>query len=99
MQVSSALNFGANEAIYRNLVDLTIDENQLPSRFTRSKDPIPRKRDLSPKLSDFFVPTNDEEFARAMDVSPPSPRRFETWNPHKISERIFAWKKNLDHNF
>lgn len=98
-QVSSALDFGANEAIYRDLIDLSIDEKQLPTRMTRSKDPEPRQRDITPKLSDFFVPTNDDEFRRAVLVRPPSPRVLDTWNPYKISDRIFSWKESLDREF
>ncbi|KAF7411783.1 hypothetical protein HZH66_000679 [Vespula vulgaris] len=65
-KISSALDFPMNEAIYKNLVDLSIDEKQFPSKIMRSKDPQPRQKDLVPKLSDFFVPEFVDEYYTPM---------------------------------
>ncbi|CAL7945547.1 unnamed protein product [Xylocopa violacea] len=96
-KVSSALDFPLDEAIYKNLVDLSIDENQLPSRLTRSKDPEPRQRDVVPVLSDFFVPASTEEYCTALSTKPRSLDIEDSWDAFRISTQICEWKYNLDH--
>ncbi|XP_076751525.1 uncharacterized protein LOC143423822 [Xylocopa sonorina] len=96
-KVSTALDFPLDEAIYKNLVDLSIDENQLPSRLTRSKDPEPRQRDVAPVLSDFFIPISTEEYCTALSTKPRSVDIEDSWDAFRISTQICEWKYNLDH--
>lgn len=96
-QISSALDFPLDEAIYKNLVDLSIDEKQLPSRLTRSKDPEPRQRDAIPVLSDFFVPVVSEEYCTSISIKPRTPEIIDNWSAFRISDKIFEWKHILDH--
>ncbi|KZC08642.1 hypothetical protein WN55_11226 [Dufourea novaeangliae] len=96
-KISSALDFPLDEAVYKNLMDLSIDEKQLPSRLTRSKDPEPRQRDIVPILSDFFKPESTEEYCTAVSIKPRAAEVVDSWNPFKISDKIFEWKHRLDH--
>ncbi|XP_076680828.1 uncharacterized protein LOC143375519 [Andrena cerasifolii] len=96
-KISSALDFPLDEAIYKNLVDLSIDEKQLPSRLTRSKDPEPRQRDAVPVLSDFFVPVVSEEYCTSISIKPRTPEIIDNWSAFRISDKIFEWKHILDH--
>ncbi|KOC67276.1 hypothetical protein WH47_00146 [Habropoda laboriosa] len=95
-KVSTALDFPLDEAIYKNLVDLSIDENQLPNRLTRSKDPEPRQKDIVPVLSDFFTPAPTEEYCTAVSTKPRTPEIVDTSNPFRISDQICKWKYRLD---
>ncbi|XP_072748880.1 uncharacterized protein [Anoplolepis gracilipes] len=95
-KISAALDFPLDEAIYKNLIDLSIDEKQLPSTIVRSKDPEPRQKDVIPKLSDFFVPENTKEICEAVHVKPRAPKIDENWNAFKISDKILEWKHNMD---
>ncbi|XP_011643573.1 LOW QUALITY PROTEIN: uncharacterized protein LOC105431223 [Pogonomyrmex barbatus] len=95
-KISAALDFPLDEAIYTNLVDLNIDEKQLPSIITRSKDPEPRQKDMTPKLSDFFIPEDTKEICEAVQVKPRAPKIDENWNAFKISDRILEWKHSID---
>lgn len=95
-QVSAALDFPPDEAIFKNLVDLSVNEDQLPSRFTRSKDPEPRNRDVSPKLSDFFTPSYSEEYCSAVNITPIIPDIVSNWSAFVISDKIFGWKQDMD---
>ncbi|XP_017890271.1 uncharacterized protein LOC108631080 [Ceratina calcarata] len=96
-KVSSALDFPLDEAVYKNLVDLSIDENQLPSRLTRSKDPEPRQRDIVPMLSDFFTPVPTEEYRTAVFAKPRITETANNWNAFRISDQISEWKHILEH--
>ena len=87
----------AMEIIYKNLVDLSIDENQLPSRLTRSKDPEPRQKDVVPILSDFFTPISIDEYCTPVSVKPRSPETIDYWNAFRISDQIYEWKHTLNH--
>ncbi|KAL2740378.1 putative serine/threonine-protein kinase [Vespula squamosa] len=95
-KISSALDFPMNEAIYKNLVDLSIDEKQFPSKIMRSKDPQPRQRDLVPKLSDFFVPESVDEYYTPMFVKSKNSDFIENWNAFRISDKICEWKDSMD---
>ncbi|XP_046752966.1 uncharacterized protein LOC124416123 [Diprion similis] len=95
-KVSAALDFPIDEAIYKNLVDLSVNENQLPSRLIRSKDPEPRNRDIVPKLSDFFTPNYSEEYCIAVQIRPSSPEISRNWSAFAISDKIFGWKHDMD---
>lgn len=95
-KISTALDFPLDEVIYKNLVDLNIDEKQLPSTITRSKDPEPRQKDITPKLSDFFVPENTKEICEAVHTKPRTPKMDENWNAFKISDKILEWKHSMD---
>ncbi|CAL1686505.1 unnamed protein product [Lasius platythorax] len=95
-KISTALDFPLDEAIYKNLVDLSIDEKQLPSTITRSKDPEPRQKDITPKLSDFFIPESTKEICEAVHVKPRAPKMDENWNAFKISDKILEWKHSMD---
>lgn len=95
-QISTALDFPLDEAIYKNLVDLSIDEKQLPSTITRSKDPEPRQKDITPKLSDFFIPESTKEICEAVHIKPRAPKMDENWNAFKISDKILEWKHSMD---
>lgn len=96
-KVSSALDFPLDEVVYKNLVDLSIDDNQLPIRLTRSKDPEPRQRDAVPVLSDFFTPVPSEEYRAAVFTKPRIAEPANSWNAFRISDQIFEWKHILDH--
>lgn len=85
-----------NEAIYKNLVDLSIDEKQFPSKIMRSKDPQPRQKDLVPKLSDFFVPEFVDEYYTPMFVKSKNSDLIENWNAFRISDKICEWKDSMD---
>ncbi|XP_012223733.1 uncharacterized protein [Linepithema humile] len=91
-KISTALDFPLDEAIYKNLVDLSVDEKQLPSTVMRSKDPEPRQRDITPKLSDFFIPEDAKEICEAVQVKPRILKN-ENMNFLKICDKIFEmWK-------
>ncbi|XP_076642382.1 uncharacterized protein LOC143353162 [Halictus rubicundus] len=96
-KVSSALDFPLDEAIYKNLVDLSVDEKQLPSRLTRSKDPEPRQRDIVPVLSDFFKPESTEEYCTPVSIKTMAAEAVDSWSAFRISDKIFEWKHSLDH--
>ncbi|XP_046629655.1 uncharacterized protein LOC124310094 isoform X1 [Neodiprion virginianus] len=98
-KVSAALDFPIDEAIYKNLVDLSVNENQLPSRLIRSKDPEPRHRDIVPKLSDFFKPSYSEEYCIAVQIRPSSPEISRNWSAFTISDKIFGWKHDMDQHY
>ncbi|XP_051174564.1 repetitive organellar protein-like [Leptopilina boulardi] len=95
-KVASSLDFPPDEAIFKNLINLSIDETQLPMRITRSKDPEPRQRDAVPKLSDFFQPKYADEYCTAVCAKPRNPEQFENWNAFRISDKIRSWKWNMD---
>lgn len=95
-KISAALDFPLDEAIYKNLIDLSIDEKQLPPTITRSKDPEPRQKDIVPKLSDFFVPKDTKEICEAVHVKSRASKINDNWNAFKISDRILEWKYNID---
>ncbi|XP_033330813.2 uncharacterized protein LOC117222898 [Megalopta genalis] len=96
-KISSALDFPLDEAIYKNLVNLSVDEKQLPSRLTRSKDPEPRQRDVVPILSDFFLPEPTEEYCTPVSIKPIGPEAVDSWSAFRINDKIFEWKHSLDH--
>ncbi|XP_050591847.1 uncharacterized protein LOC126922927 [Bombus affinis] len=96
-KVSTALDFPLDEAVYKDLVDLSIDENQLPSRLTRSKDPEPRQKDVVPILSDFFTPVSTEEYCTSVSIKPRIPETVDSWNAFRISDQISEWKHILNH--
>nr|XP_034180192.1 uncharacterized protein LOC117604345 [Osmia lignaria] len=96
-KISTALDFPLDEAIYKDLVDLSVDEKQLPGRLIRSKDPEPRQKDAVPVLSDFFIPVLTEEYCTSISSKPRTPETTETWNAFRISDKIFEWKYLLDH--
>ncbi|TGZ56880.1 uncharacterized protein [Temnothorax longispinosus] len=95
-KISTALDFPLDEAIYKNLVDLSIDERQLPSTVMRSKDPEPRQKDVVPKLSDFFIPEDTKEICEAVHVKSRVSKINDNWNAFKISDRILEWKYSID---
>lgn len=96
-KISTALDFPLDEAIYKNLVDLSIDEKQLPSIIMRSKDPEPRQKDVTPKLSDFFTPEDTKEICEVVQVKPRIPKSDESMNFLKTCNKIFEiWKFDLD---
>lgn len=96
--MSSALDFPASETVFRNLVDISINENQLPTRITRSKDPEPRQKDLVPKLSDFFNPQYCKEYTEASQIRPRTPEILDNWSAFTISDHINSWNNRLDNN-
>jgi len=75
---------------------LNIDEKQLPSTVTRSKDPEPRQKDIIPKLSDFFIPEDTKEIYEAVHVKSRALKIDYNWNAFKISNRILEWKYSID---
>lgn len=95
-KISTALDFPLDEIIFKNLVDLSINDKELPCAITRSKDPEPRQKDIVPKLSDFFVPEHPKEICMAVQIKPRPPKIDDNWNPFQISDIIFDWKRNLD---
>ncbi|KAL0122235.1 hypothetical protein PUN28_007168 [Cardiocondyla obscurior] len=95
-KISTALDFPLDEVIYKNLVDLNIDERQLPSAITRSKDPEPREKDIVPKLSDFFIPEDTKDICEAVYVKSRPSKISDNWNAFKISDKILEWKYSID---
>ncbi|OAD55675.1 hypothetical protein WN48_04328 [Eufriesea mexicana] len=95
-KVSTALDFPLDEIVYKNLVDLSIDDNQLPSRLIRSKDPEPQQKDVIPKLSDFFTPISTDEYCTPVSIKPRSVETTDNWSAFRISDQICEWKQNLD---
>lgn len=95
-KVAHSLDFPPDEVIFKNLINLSIDETELPTRFTRSKDPEPRQRDALPKLSDFFQPKYADEYCTAVCVKPRNPEQTENWNAFRVSDKIRNWKWNMD---
>lgn len=85
-----------DEIIYKNLVDLTIDDKQLPSTIMRNKDPEPRQKDIVPKLDDFFIPEDTKEICTFVHLKPRALKIDENWNAFKISDKIIELKYNLD---
>ncbi|XP_043484294.1 uncharacterized protein LOC122512492 [Leptopilina heterotoma] len=95
-KVAHSLDFPPDEIIFKNLINLSIDETELPTRFTRSKDPEPRQRDAIPKLSDFFHPKYADEYCTAVCVKPRNSEQTENWNAFRVSDKIRSWKWNMD---
>ncbi|CAD6232597.1 GSCOCG00006968001-RA-CDS [Cotesia congregata] len=95
-KMSSALDFPADKPIFKDLIDLSVDESHLPERITRTKDPQPRERDLEPKLEDFFKPVYGEEYCTSVKIRPRTPEFDDNLSAFKISDRIFDWKSSLD---
>ncbi|KAG7210835.1 hypothetical protein KM043_012320 [Ampulex compressa] len=95
-KVSRVLDFPLGEAIYKNLVDLTIDEKLLPSRVTRTKDPEPKQKDIIPRLSDFFIPEFIDEHCVSVSIKSRAPEIVENWSAFTISNKVFGWKDRLD---
>lgn len=96
MQISASLDFPPDEAVFKNLIDLTVDDNEFPTRPTRSKDPEPRPKDAVPQLSDFYSPEYAEEYCVTGCVSPPNLLNIETVSAFKISDKIRSWKNCID---
>jgi len=90
------LDFRLDEAIYKNLIDLTIDEEVLPHIIKRSKDPKPRQKDIIPELSDSFIPEDMKEYYKDVRVKLRPPKIDGNWNAFKISAKILEWRDNLD---
>ncbi|KYN33320.1 hypothetical protein ALC56_12031 [Trachymyrmex septentrionalis] len=95
-KISAALDFPLDETLYKNLIDLSIDEKQLPSTITRSKDPEPRQKDIVPQLSHFFIPEDVKEICEAVHVKLRASKIDNNWNAFKISNRILEWKYSID---
>ncbi|EGI70390.1 PREDICTED: uncharacterized protein LOC105147532 [Acromyrmex echinatior] len=95
-KISAALDFPLDETLYKNLIDLSIDEKQLPSTITRSKDPEPRQKDIVPQLSHFFIPEDIKEICEAVHVKLRASKIDDNWNAFKISNRILDWKYSID---
>ncbi|EZA47598.1 hypothetical protein DMN91_012333 [Ooceraea biroi] len=95
-KISTALDFKLDEAIYKDLVNLSLDEEMFPRAVTRTKDPEPRQKDIMPKLSDFFIPEAMKEQCEAVHVKPRPPKIDENWNAFRISAKILEWRYNLD---
>ncbi|XP_057321041.1 uncharacterized protein LOC130664882 [Microplitis mediator] len=95
-KMSSALDFPADKPIFRDLIDLSVDESHLPGPITRTRDPQPRQRDLEPKLEDFFKPEYNNEYCASVKIRPRTPEFDDNWSAFKISDRIFEWKSSLD---
>ncbi|KYM79312.1 hypothetical protein ALC53_10252 [Atta colombica] len=95
-KISAALDFPLDETLYKNLIDLSIDEKQLPSTITRSKDPEPRQKDIIPQLSHFFIPEDIKEICEAVHVKLRASKIDDNWNAFKISNRILDWKYSVD---
>ncbi|KAJ8686406.1 hypothetical protein QAD02_022200 [Eretmocerus hayati] len=91
-KVSAALEFGPYETVYKDLISLSIDENQLPPRLTRSKDPEPRDRDIMPGLSDFFYPKHTRQYLTVAHPTTPCPTNVDPLSAFTISNRIRMWK-------
>jgi len=85
-----------DETLYKNLIDLSIDEKQLPSTITRSKDPEPRQKDIVPQLSHFFIPEDIKEICEAVHVKLRASKIDDNWNAFEISNRILDWKYSVD---
>lgn len=94
--MSSALDFPVDKPIFRDLIDLSVDESHLPGPITRTRDPQPRLRDLEPKLEDFFKPEYNDEYCASVKIRPRTPEFDDNWSAFKISDRIFEWKSSLD---
>ncbi|XP_018373747.1 PREDICTED: uncharacterized protein LOC108768034 [Trachymyrmex cornetzi] len=95
-KISAALDFPLDETLYKNLIDLSVDEKQLPSTITRSKDPEPRQKDIVPQLSHFFIPEDIKEICEAVHVKLRASKIDDNWNAFKISNRILEWKYSID---
>ncbi|XP_020280534.1 uncharacterized protein LOC109853130 [Pseudomyrmex gracilis] len=95
-KISTALDFPLDEILYKNLVDLSIAEEQLPSTITRSKDPKPRQKDDVLNLADFFTPEDTNEVYEVVQSKPRMPKLVENWNAFKICDMIHEWKHRLD---
>ncbi|XP_032690754.1 uncharacterized protein LOC116853692 [Odontomachus brunneus] len=94
-KISTALDFPLDETIFKNLVDLSIDDKQM-STIMRTKDPEPRQKDIIPKLSDFFVPEYTKDICTSMHVKLRAPKINEDWNIFKISNKTLDWRHSLD---
>ncbi|XP_014482768.1 PREDICTED: uncharacterized protein LOC106748596 [Dinoponera quadriceps] len=94
-KISTALDFSLDETIFKNLVDLSIDDKQIPA-IVRSKDPELRQKDITPKLSDFFVPEHTKDICTLIHVKFRAPKMNENWDIFKISNKILDWRHSLD---
>ncbi|XP_003425823.1 uncharacterized protein LOC100677952 [Nasonia vitripennis] len=91
-KVTAALNFSPYEAVYKDLIDLSIDDDKLPTGLMRSKDPEPRDKDIVPKLSDFYNPKCTEQYFTAVTPKPLNPINLNTFNAFTISNKVSTWK-------
>ncbi|XP_019699854.1 uncharacterized protein LOC105189395 [Harpegnathos saltator] len=94
-KISTVLDFPLDEAIFNNLVDLNIEDKQMPT-IIRSKDPEPRQKDVAPKLSDFFVPEYTKDVCTLIHIKSRASKINEDWNIFKISNKILDWRHSLD---
>lgn len=63
----------------------------------RSKDPEPRQKDITPKLSDFFTPEDTKEICEAVQVKPRIPKNDESIMILQMCDKILEiWKSDLD---
>ncbi|XP_011305314.1 muscle M-line assembly protein unc-89-like [Fopius arisanus] len=95
-KISSALDIPPSESVYHDLVDISVDEKQLPMRLTRSKDPEPRPKDFIPNLSDFFIPQYPKEYSEAFRIRPRTSESIDEWSGFSVSDKINHWKMSLD---
>lgn len=98
-QISAAREFPLDEAIYNNLIDLSIDKDQLPSRVTRTKDPKPCKKDIVPRLADYYERRTGSEHCVAVDVPASNSVKAFLLNSFPISSRIEHWNDLVDYNY
>ncbi|XP_066597142.1 putative uncharacterized protein DDB_G0285119 [Prorops nasuta] len=95
-KVSAVLNFPLDKAIYKDLINISIDESQLPNRLIRSKIPELREKDIVPKLEDFFIPEGTEEYCTAVNTRLSLPEATNKWDAFKISKKNLSWKNSTD---
>lgn len=95
-QISAALDFAPYESVYRNLINLSVNNDELPARLTRTKDPEPRNKDIMPSLCQFYSPKSTQEHFMSLDPQIFHPINVNTLSAFKISNKICAWRISRD---
>jgi hypothetical protein len=75
------------------LINLSIDDNKLSHRFyIRNTDPESHKKDITPKLSNFYNPKYIEEYFVLVRPTYINPINMNTLSSFSISNKICTWK-------
>lgn len=90
------MEFAPYETVYKDLINLSLGEDKLPARLTRSKDPEPRDKDITPNLSDFYNPKCIEQYFVIANPITPNPVNVNTLSAFKINKKINTWKSCRD---
>lgn len=92
VQVSSALDFTPHESVYKNLINLAVEDHEISDSLVRSKYPQPRNKDIIPKLSNFRNSKYTEQYFEITNPIAQNPITVNSLNAFTISNKVCMWK-------